>query len=280
MEDSRKIFNYVKDSGHYSQNPVLAQNKAGNTCLDSRKSRDILQNMNFSRCYRNRGKFIYGFDPNIIIIRKHNLLIRKTDMKNNLVTKLNYFCVRYIQRIFWVIFRILAPSIVFFLFLSMQGVKGAIFASCIVEMMIIVYELARDKKMTNSSVIGAIALLFQIISSFLAGYEKLYYVPAFIQNCVVMVLVSTMCIKRKSVFLYIVKDFKFALFDSISDQDVMPLNYIWIGYCLLKILSKVIGLITLDFVALYWIVFALGDPLNILLLVISYIYVKRKVQKN
>lgn len=29
---------------------------------------DILQNMNFSRYYRNRGKFIYGFDPNIIII--------------------------------------------------------------------------------------------------------------------------------------------------------------------------------------------------------------------
>ena len=27
---------------------------------------DILQNMNFSRYYRNRGKFIYGFDPNIM----------------------------------------------------------------------------------------------------------------------------------------------------------------------------------------------------------------------
>lgn len=29
---------------------------------------DILQNMNFSRYYRNRGKFIYGFDPNIILL--------------------------------------------------------------------------------------------------------------------------------------------------------------------------------------------------------------------
>ena len=29
---------------------------------------DILQNMNFSRYYRNRGKFIYGFDPNIMDI--------------------------------------------------------------------------------------------------------------------------------------------------------------------------------------------------------------------
>lgn len=31
-----------------------------------KKSDDILQNMNFSKYYRNRGKFIYGFDPNIM----------------------------------------------------------------------------------------------------------------------------------------------------------------------------------------------------------------------
>jgi len=32
-----------------------------------RKSEDILQNMIFSRYYRNGDKFIYGFDPNINI---------------------------------------------------------------------------------------------------------------------------------------------------------------------------------------------------------------------
>lgn len=36
---------------------------------------DILQNMNFSRYYRNRGKFIYGFDPNIIYINYQILVI-------------------------------------------------------------------------------------------------------------------------------------------------------------------------------------------------------------
>lgn len=33
------------------------------------KSSDMLQNMNFSRYYRNRGKVTYGFDPNIIHIK-------------------------------------------------------------------------------------------------------------------------------------------------------------------------------------------------------------------
>ena len=42
----------------------------------AQKFGDILQNMNFSRYYRNRGKFIYGFDPNIIVFRYH----RKEDI--------------------------------------------------------------------------------------------------------------------------------------------------------------------------------------------------------
>ncbi len=60
---------YVKGLRTLCQNPVLGIKQAANTrhiCL--KKFGDILQNMNFSRYYRNRGKFIYGFDPNIINI--------------------------------------------------------------------------------------------------------------------------------------------------------------------------------------------------------------------
>ena len=46
----------------------LHKTREGNTQHISQKSGDILQNMNFSRYYRNRAKFIYGFDPNIIAI--------------------------------------------------------------------------------------------------------------------------------------------------------------------------------------------------------------------
>ena len=46
----------------------LHKTREGISSIYPKKSGDILQNMNFSRYYRNRGKFIYGFDPNIIII--------------------------------------------------------------------------------------------------------------------------------------------------------------------------------------------------------------------
>ena len=46
----------------------LHKTRQGIPGIYAQKFGDILQNMNFSRYYRNRGKFIYGFDPNIIKI--------------------------------------------------------------------------------------------------------------------------------------------------------------------------------------------------------------------
>ena len=49
------------------------------------KSVDILQNMNFSRYYRNRGKIIYGFDPSII--RNKNGRDTRSDKKIGTIRK-------------------------------------------------------------------------------------------------------------------------------------------------------------------------------------------------
>lgn len=47
----------------------LHKTSEGISSIYPKKFGDILQNMNFSRYYRNRGKFIYGFDPNIILYK-------------------------------------------------------------------------------------------------------------------------------------------------------------------------------------------------------------------
>lgn len=56
----------------------LHKTREGISSIYPKKSGDILQNMNFSRYYRNRGKFVYGFDPNIMIQEyadKHHLIL-------------------------------------------------------------------------------------------------------------------------------------------------------------------------------------------------------------
>ena len=63
----------------------LHKTRQGIPSIYSQKSGDILQNMNFSRCYRNRGKVIYGFDPNImgIIVRSKSEVIIATALYDN-----------------------------------------------------------------------------------------------------------------------------------------------------------------------------------------------------
>ena len=45
----------------------LHKTRQGIPGIYPKQSDDILQNMNFSRYYRKRGKYIYGFDPNIML---------------------------------------------------------------------------------------------------------------------------------------------------------------------------------------------------------------------
>ena len=174
--------------------------------------------------------------------------------------------------------RMILPGASFLALYYFTSIQIAIVVSCAASLILLVLDIRKEKTIKNSNVIGIIGLIFQMTSAFCVGYEKFYYVPPLIQNCAVMVMVIALCLKSKSVFLYIVKDFEIPIFKNVSDVDVLPLNYLWIGYCLLKILSKVIGMIALDFVSLYWLVLFLGTPLNILLLIISYYFVKKKTK--
>ena len=180
------------------------------------------------------------------------------------------------NRIAKAIVRMMLPGASFLALYYFTSLQIAILVSCVASLLLLTLDIRKERTIKNSNVIGIMGLIFQMISAFFVGYEKFYYVPALVQNCAVMVMVLALCLKSKSVFLYIVKDFEIPIFKNVSDADVLPLNYLWIGYCLLKIISKVIGMIALDFVSLYWLVFFLGTPLNILLIIISYYFVKKK----
>ncbi len=62
----------------------LYKTRQGIPGIYAQKFGDILQNMNFSRYYRNRGKFIYGFDPNIINIRVYGIYDKYTFTAKNI----------------------------------------------------------------------------------------------------------------------------------------------------------------------------------------------------
>ncbi|WP_026505676.1 DUF3159 domain-containing protein [Butyrivibrio sp. NC3005] len=176
--------------------------------------------------------------------------------------------------------RMLVPSILFFLIYYFCGLKLAIIISSMSGVLLLFIDIAKEKDVNNSNIIGLIGLLFQIISSFCSGYEKLYFIPALIQNFIVMIGMLILCRNSKSVFLYIVKEFDFKVFRNVKDEEVLRLNYLWIAYCFLKIVSKLIGIYNLAFVSLYWVVFIFGTPLNIFVIIVSFFYVKNKCRRR
>ena len=178
------------------------------------------------------------------------------------------------------IVRMMAPSVLFLVLYKFLGLQLSVLITCTISFLLLLLDVFKEKRITNSAIIGSIGLAFQVVSAFCVGYEKLYYVPALVQNCVILFLVLSLCIRSKSVFLYVVKDFDFKIFKKMSDEELLPLNYLWVAYCLLKILAKVIGMVALDFISMYWVVFLFGTPLNLITIVLSYFYVKRKLKAD
>lgn len=176
------------------------------------------------------------------------------------------------------IIRMITPSVLFLVLYKLLGLQLSVLITCTISFLLLLWDTFKEKRITNSAIIGVIGLAFQVVSAFCVGYEKLYYVPALVQNCVIMFLVLSLCIQSKSIFLYVVKDFDFKIFQKMNDAELLPLNYLWVAYCLLKVLSKVIGMVALDFISMYWVVFLFGTPLNLITIALSYFYVKRKCE--
>ncbi len=55
---------------------------------------------------------------------------------------------------------------------------------------------------------------------------------------------------------------------------MLNINAIWIIYFALKIISKIVGMLYLNFNQLYWVVFLLGDPMTILMIILSIILIR------
>lgn len=137
------------------------------------------------------------------------------------------------------------------------------------------YNFFVKKKVCNTQILGVIGLVVSYISILFTNNEQYYYVPALINNCIFAGIVLILALKKKSIIHFIAKDFDFYGIKNVEENSILNLNFVWLGYFFLKVLSKSIGIIYLDFDKLYWIVFLLGDPAMIVICLYSYIYIKK-----
>ena len=174
------------------------------------------------------------------------------------------------------------PALMFFAAYKLWGIIPAIAVSALYSIISIIVSAIRDK-VKNSQVIGLLGLIGSSVAIYFTGEEKFYYIPALIENFIFLGFMIYLCARRKSIFHFILKDFEIDSLQRVPDNRLMNVNIVWLAFFVLKIISKVIGILYLDFKQLFWLVFILGDPMTIVAVVISVILIRRSfvvVKKN
>lgn len=173
----------------------------------------------------------------------------------------------------------LIPAVVFNIVYNTMGIIPAIVISLVCSLFSVIYFKIKNKDIKNSQIIGMLGLAVSAAAIIFSGDEKLYYVPSIFQNMLLLGFTVTLSLKHKSILHYLAKDFEIRSLERIPEEDMKSINIIWIIYFALKMIIKIVGILYLDFNILYWIVFLQGDPMMILMIILSSILIRVQYAK-
>lgn len=169
----------------------------------------------------------------------------------------------------------LLPTLLFYVLYKAAGILAAVLIAAAFSLGTILWGKSKGDKISNSQILGVVSLLASGAAIVFSGNDKMYYVPALIGNIVLMGFMIWLTVSHKSVLHYLAKDFHISSLKQVPEENMLPVNILWIVFFILKILSKIIGLLFLNFENMYWLVFLLGDPMTIVIVILSVILIRR-----
>ena len=161
------------------------------------------------------------------------------------------------------------PTVLFYVFYHTAGIISAIVISLAYSVGSVLYTKYKEHQVKNSQIVGILGLAASAGAIIFTGEEKLYYLPSIIENMIFLGFMIVLSVRHKSVLHYLAKDFGIAALEQIPEESMFSVNALWMAYFALKIVSKIAGILYLDFRMLYWIVFLLGDPMTIVVVMAS-----------
>ncbi len=168
------------------------------------------------------------------------------------------------------------PAVLFYACYKAAGIMPATILSVGYSIASIIYSHVRKEKISNSKIVGVVGLIGSAAAIGLTGEAKYYYLPALIENAVFLIFMLILTIRKKSVLHYLAKDFRIESLECIPEQKMFGINLLWMLFFVCKICSKIIGILFLDFEHLYWLVYLLGDPMTIVVIILSIILIRRQ----
>lgn len=168
------------------------------------------------------------------------------------------------------------PAVLFYVFYHTAGIISAIVISLVYSVGSVLYTKYKDHQVKNSQIVGILGLAASAGAIIFTGEEKLYYLPSIIENMIFLGFMIVLTVRHKSVLHYLAKDFEIAALEQIPEESMFSVNALWMAYFALKIVSKIAGILYLDFRMLYWIVFLLGDPMTIVVVMASIYLIRAR----
>ncbi len=169
------------------------------------------------------------------------------------------------------------PTILFFICYSLFGILPAIIITGSISVFIFLITFIKTKKPSNSQLVGILGMAISFIAIYFTGNDKYYFITPLISNCILAVFALVLTIQKKSIFHFVAKPFKIKQIENIPESEFISLNLMWLFALIIKTISKLLGVLYLDFKTIYWIAYLLSDPFTIVLIIFSIFLVNRKI---
>ncbi len=171
---------------------------------------------------------------------------------------------------------IVVPAILFYAAYRIGGIIPAVTLSLSYSIISAIYSKQKYHRVKNSQIVGIFGLIGSATAILFTGEERLYYIPSIVENIIYGGFMTLLSIRHKSVLHFLAKDFEIQWLKQIPEESMLGINVVWLIYFGLKIISKVLGILYLDFNQLYWVVFLLGDPMTVLVILLSVILIRTR----
>lgn len=178
------------------------------------------------------------------------------------------------------IVNIFMPTLIFYMVYKLLGILPAVVLSLLINVVLLIADYAKRKTVSNSQIMGIVGGILSALAIWGGGSEKWTFVPALIQNVVMLAFFAVLTLKRRSILKYILADFQVKAFENVKEENLLTVNVVWVVFFTLKIIAKILGILMLDYDSLYWVVFFMGDPAFIVAVIISILMIRRSKEKD
>lgn len=179
------------------------------------------------------------------------------------------------KKILHIVINVFLPTLIFYCVYKIIGIITATVISTVYSGIMMINQYRKTKEISATKLIGLLGMVGSVVAIYFTNNSKYYYIPALTINIITFGIMLVLSIQKKSVLHFLLRDMDLASVNKIPQHNLLPVNMIWLCFFALKIITKLVGIIYLDFDKLYWLVYIMGDPAMIVVIILTVIILRK-----